>query len=140
MQTAAHGQITHQGPPPISNRLLGLVLSIWLAIFALWPLIRGGSIRGWGLWAAAGIALVALLLPGLLAPLNHVFRWFSHRVGLAVQTVVTALLFALVFVPLGLIMRRGLRERLGFVFDRNAESYWTRRKPPEIAPDMRRQF
>lgn len=140
MHTATHGLLAHSGPPPVSNRTFGFILTVWFLVFGMWPVLRSGEPRWWAAGIAVGCAVAAFALPGLFALPNRALRRFAGYAGLALQTAVTALLFVFVFVPMGLWMRRELRQRMGFAFDSNATSYWQPRERPAIAPDMRRQF
>ena len=56
-----------------SNRSFGFTFAIVFTIVALWPLVRGRSVRGWALIAAAAFLLAALALPRVLAPLSQLW-------------------------------------------------------------------
>ena len=52
-----------------SDRSFGFTFAIVFTIIALWPLMRGRSVRGWALVVAAAFLLAALALPrALLLP------------------------------------------------------------------------
>ncbi len=104
MSTTFHENYTAAEVPPPSERSTGLVFAGVAAILAvLWRKDATAP------WAAMGVAVilvsVSLVAPALLKPLN-VF-WF--RVGLVMHRVVNPLVmgvvFVLVFVPAGAIMR-----------------------------------
>jgi hypothetical protein len=128
------------GPPPLTHRRFGFILVAWCGMTAIWPVFRGESARGWALAAAAFFLAIALLRPGLLAPLHAAFQWLVQRLGIVLLTVVTLLLYLCLFLPIGLSMRTGLRRRLGFRFDPEASSYWVPRDAGAPASDMRQQF
>ncbi|MDZ7638242.1 MAG: hypothetical protein U5J83_08335 [Bryobacterales bacterium] len=107
---------------------------------ATWPLFRGGSARWWALGLASLVLSIAVLRPGLLAPLNAAFQWLVRMAGTVLQTAITFLLYAFLILPTGLSMRGELRQRLGFRFDAAASSYWIRRDADAPTSEMRQQF
>jgi Saxitoxin biosynthesis operon protein SxtJ len=100
---------------------------------------------GWVPYGLAGIGLVLILL-GLVAPSR--LSWLHHawvKLGLimfrVVNPVVLALIYVVVIVPVGLLMRATGRDPLRLRFDPGADSYWILRDPPGPAPDsMPHQF
>lgn len=94
----------------------------------------------------AGIA-VALTLIAFLAPLtlyrkiSRGLEVFAHWVGSGVTWVLMTLLYYLLFLPVGLVLRA--RHRLGITrsADRNAPTYWTDTEARPRTPETyRRQF
>ncbi|HBL27443.1 MAG TPA: hypothetical protein DD490_11465 [Acidobacteria bacterium] len=79
------------------------------------------------------IAAVAVLLslPGLVAPLTagravaKVLDRFAHGVGLTVTWVLMTLLYYVLFLPVGLVLRAGGKLGITRGFDRRLTSYWT---------------
>lgn len=109
----------------------------------------------WFLWKkpvpALVIAAVALLLslPGLVAPLTagrsvaRALDRFGYAVGLGVTWVLMTLLYYLLFLPVGLVLRA--RGRLGITrsFDPHRPSYWNvveERERARTPESYRRQF
>ena len=94
------------------------------------------------LFAASGLLLlVALLAPGVLAPLNR--AWF--RLGLLMSRVVNPLvltvLFYAVVTPTGLLLRLLGKDPLRLRRDPRAATYWIDRRPPGPQPaSMKNQF
>jgi len=101
--------------------------------------------------AAGVIAAVALLLslPGLAAPrtagrsVGHALDRFAYAVGLGVTWVLMTLLYYLLFLPVGLVLRA--RGRLGITRtpDPRRSSYWTpveERERARTPESYRRQF
>ena len=100
---------------------------------------------------AAVIAAVALLLslPGLAAPLTagravtRALDRFAHAVGTVVTWVLMTLLYYLLFLPVGLVLRA--RGKLGITrsFDPRRPSYWNvveERERARTPESYRRQF
>lgn len=108
-------------------------------------LVRGGIgllvAGGLALWkpllgaVAAGIAVlllvVALLAPGTLYPrLEGWIAAFARGVGVAVTWVTLTLVFVLVFLPMGLLLRATGRLRIAPGLDPEAPTYWRPADPP----------
>ena len=111
-------------------------------------------VGGWGVvaWAKgepqlAGILLIVagvLPLAGLLFP--PLLRWsyvllsyITYPIGFVVSHVVLAILYYLVFTPVGLIMRLLRYDPLTRRLDPKAASYWQERPKPGPAADYFRQ-
>jgi hypothetical protein len=125
--------------PKASPRSFGLTFAFVSTLYALWPLWHAGSIRVWGLVAAAVLVGVAILRPRLLAlPAQG---WYA--VGLALHTVVNPLvmgfLFYLVVTPFGIVQRWRTPEwSARFRPDPALTTYWIQKA--DIPTSMRRQF
>ncbi len=107
---------------PPSDRATGLVFAaVALIVAVLW---RNSPTVPWvALSVAAMLAIVSLLAPGLLKPLNMLWFRFGLLLHRVVNPIVMFAVFALVFVPAGAIMRLRydpLRARRA----RDASSYW----------------
>jgi hypothetical protein len=100
---------------------------------------------------AAVIAAVALLLslPSLVAPLTagravgRALDRFAHVVGTAVTWVLMTLLYYLLFLPAGLVLRARGKLAITRGFDSRRPSYWTsveERERARTAESYRRQF
>jgi len=116
-----------QRPP---DRQFGVVFAVVFAIIAVWPLLRGHSVRWWSVGAAALFVALTALAPRALAPLN--LLWF--RLGLLLQR--EEVLFEqrghLVqrVTPIGLVLRALGKTPLRLRFDPAAPTYWIDRRPP----------
>jgi hypothetical protein len=97
---------------------------------------------------AAVVAVVALLLalPTVLAPrtagraVARALDRFAHAVGSGVTWVLMTLIFYVLFLPLGLLLRS--RKRLGITraFDPRLDSYWTVHDRAQTPDSYRKQF
>src|SRR5258705_8792049 len=114
---------TTGGITPPSERSTGLVFAAVALIAAAWW--RNASVLPWvALGVAAVLAALSLRVPKVLKPFNLI--WF--RIGLLLHRVTNPLvmfaMFAVVFVPAGLIMRiwhDPLKSR------RATQTYWIER-------------
>ncbi len=124
-----------------SDRAFGWVFAAFFTLIALWPLWRGETPRWWAAGLAAVFALIVLLRPGVLAPLNRQWTRLGVLLGKVVSPVALGLLFYGVIAPLGIVMRLAGKDPLRLKFDRAAASYWISREPPGPKPDsMSNQF
>jgi hypothetical protein len=125
-----------------SDRAFGLVFAGFFALLTLLKLWRGWSAWGWVfLGLALAFAAAALLVPGMLAPLNRL--WL--KLGLLLHKVMTPLVMGLLFygvvTPMGVLMRLLGKDLLRLKRDPGARTYWIERQPPGPAPDtMKNQF
>jgi Saxitoxin biosynthesis operon protein SxtJ len=126
-----------------TDRSFGLTVGgILLLIAAARSYFHG---LGWVQYGLAGIG-VALILLGLIAPSSlHGLHRAWVRLGLimfrVINPVVLGLIYAVVIVPIGFLMRLTGRDPLHLKFDARAASYWVTRDPPGPAPDsMTDQF
>lgn len=124
-----------------SDRAFGMVFTGFFSLVGAWPLLHGLAPRPWALVLAGGFALVTLVRPAWLAPLNR--QW--TRLGLVlhkiVNPIVLGLIFVLTIVPMGLLFRLLGKDPLRLKRKPGTTSYWIARQPPGPAPDsLPRQF
>ncbi|HKV11708.1 MAG TPA: hypothetical protein VJ725_26415, partial [Thermoanaerobaculia bacterium] len=91
---------------------------------------------------AVAIALIAFLFPlTLYKKLNHGLEVFAHGVGSVVTWVLMTVLYYLLFLPVGLLLRAGGKLAITRKADPKLSTYWTptdsRPRNPE---SYRRQF
>jgi hypothetical protein len=139
---ATHERLSgHEAVKGSSDRSFGVVFAAVLTIIGRWPLLAGAGVRWWSLAIAAAFAAVALVRPGLLAPLNRLWLKFGLLLNRIVSPVVMALLFYLVITPLALIMRTLGKDPLRLKYDAKVSSYWILRAPPGPSPEtIKNQF
>jgi hypothetical protein len=124
-----------------SERSFGLVFAGFFALVGLWPLLGGEAPRNWALGLGALFLLLAFAAPKLLTPLNKLWFKFGLLLHHIVNPLVMALMFFVVIMPIGLLMRIFGKDPLRLRFDREAKSYWIPRDPPGPAPEsLKNQF
>jgi len=124
-----------------SDRAFGLVFAAVFFLVSLWPLLHREGPRWWALAIAAAFACVALVRPVLLARLNRLWMRLGILLGKVVSPIALAILFFVVFVPLGALLRLRGQDPLRLKRDPGAASYWISRDPPGPPPDsMTNQF
>jgi hypothetical protein len=132
-----HETLTTGEVKPPSPRSTGIVFTVVALILAY--LYRGNGMVLWpALIAAAGLGAASWLVPELLQPLNRLWFRFGLLLHKIVNPIVMLVLFGIVIVPAGLIMRiwhDPLRSRR----DPAATSYWISRSDARPG-SMRNQF
>lgn len=131
---------SYQEIKPGSERSFGFVFATVFALIGLYPLLNAGEVRLWSIGVAVAFALVAVVLPRLLRPLNVVWFKFGMLLGRVVAPLVMILLFFLVFTPTGLVMRAFRRDLLKLRFDRSLDTYWISRDESTTSGTMKDQF
>jgi predicted membrane metal-binding protein len=99
-----HERFAQDAVKPPSERATGLVFAgVAVVVALLWR--KDPLVLWWGLGIAAALALVSLLAPRLLKPLNIVWFKFGLVLHRIVNPLVMLALFTVVFVPAGALMR-----------------------------------
>lgn len=108
------------------NRVVGTLqglgaLAVGSAIFLLWSRMVGTVVLSVG----TIVLLSALISPGgLYLAVRGTFAALGHATGTALSWLLLVPIFYLVFLPFGLLLRRGRADRLKRYFERDADSYW----------------
>jgi hypothetical protein len=95
----------------------------------------------WSLLLLAGFGilfLLALLAPKLYAPIGALFRGLEKGMLRLFTWSLLAVIFALVFVPAGLVQR--LRGRSAFSRRKSMDTYWRDCRSEPVAEAFGRQF
>jgi len=87
----------------------------------------------WGIGIV--ILLVGLIRPRLLGPIHKGWMGISFLMGFFMTHLILALMYYLVFTPLGLVMRSLGKDPLRLKYDQNAKSYWIRRPRTEFTKE-----
>jgi hypothetical protein len=122
-------------------REFGLVFAAGLIVmFGL--LLPWLADRPWPLWpwvAAAVFATLALVFPPALRPLNALWLKIGHVLGWINTRIILGVMFFVIFLPAGLLLRALRKDPMHRKFDASAASY---RVPSKAAPihQMERPF
>ena len=124
-------------------------LLVFGSLFALFFGLIGGLIwwkfeaptAAYVVWSiAAAITIVFYALPPIRKPIYLAWIHLAFPIGWVISHVAMALIYYLVFTPIGLIMRLFGRDPMERRFDRGAETYWTPHQPSEDSARYFRQF
>jgi len=123
----------HINATPKEVRKFGItfsVLAIGLAAFffykenSLWMIFLG---------AAVFFIVTGLWVYLVLRPIYVGWMIFAFALGWVNTRIILGLAFYLVFAPAGLILRLLRKDLLSLRADRQAKSYWVKRKPQEFS-------
>ena len=128
-------------PQGSSDRSFGILSSIVLLFVGLKPLWAHQPLRVWCV-GSSGICLVtALVWPSVFQKANRLWIQLGMLLSRLVNPLIMGLLFILVVVPTGLLLRLLGKDLLRLRFDSSLQSYWIERNPPGPDPEsMSNQF
>ena len=125
---------------PAELRKFGLLTALLLVIFfdGLIPWIWGIELPVWPLIVAAVLVFLALVFPRGLGPIYRVWMAFANVLGWINTRIILSLIFFVVFLPIGLIVRL-FNDPMRRKIDSSVDSY----RIPSNAPkpeNMERPF
>ncbi len=124
-----------------SDRAFGAVFTAVFGLLAVFGAWHGAASWPYSAGAAVVFAMVTLLIPSILAPLNSLWMRLALLLSRVITPVVMAILFFGTVLPTGIVMRLLRKDPLRLKWQRDAKSYWVPRDPPELAPDsLKNQF
>ena len=126
-----------EGP---SERSFGITFAVVFLIVGLWPLLWGEDVRAWALALTAAFLLTALVRPSVLSPLNRLWLKFGLLLHRVTTPLMLGVIFFLVVLPTGLLMRLMGKRPLHLGLERDRASYWVTRDAAAHSATMRNQF
>lgn len=112
-----------------------------LAAVALLPWLRGAPVRPLWLAVAGVVALLSLVRPVWLAPVNRALRTAGRAVGWVVQQVTLVVLFFFVLTPMAFVARRVRRDVMGRRFPGEGTTHWHDRASAEpLSESLKRPY
>ena len=124
-----------------SHRVFAWVMAAAAALIALWAWRHGKTWLWWPAGVSAGLVVIAIVRPALLAPLNRLWMQLGHLLGRIISPIIMSLIYFGVVTPIAIIARwRGV-DPMKRRFDPDASTYWIERRPPGPDPaTMERQY
>jgi hypothetical protein len=113
------------------RQFAGIWFPAFCALVAFWTW-KAGAAPIWPksiLGVGVVLGLVGLIAPAVIRPVFIGLSVLTFPIGLVISNVLLFLVFALVFTPIGLIMRALGRDPMLRRFDRQASSYWIAHDP-----------
>lgn len=126
----------HAKSKRLSDRAFGFTFAaLFLVVFLVGAFVFERR-PGLPLALSAFFGLSALLVPGLLMPLNRAWMQVAERINRALNAVLLATAYTLVIMPLGLMMRLRGRDALRLKSLSGDATYWA----PPARPITRENF
>lgn len=122
-----------------SERSFSIVFAVVFFLITIQPLIGGETIRIWAAIATAITLGLGLFLPKTLTIPNKLWFKFGILLGAIVSPILMAIIFFVVVMPTGLIMKALGKDFLKNSFDKKAKSYWILRDKNPMG-SMKNQF
>lgn len=119
---------THGAGP--SDRGFGLVFTVAFLAIGLWPLRKGAPVKLTALAASGVFLALSLVYPRSLHQLNRVWTLFGLLLSRITTPIVATVIFGLLFVPAGIVMRLLGKDLLRLRHEPELPSYWIERVPP----------
>ena len=121
-------------------RSFGFIVGGGFAIIALWPTVfRNEHPRLVILILAGLLLLLAFLLPRGLRPAYRVWTAIGHVLGWVNTKIILSVMFYILFMPVGLVMRLLGKDPMLRKFERNIDTYRVIRQP-RPSSHMKHQF
>jgi hypothetical protein len=140
--TSLHENLTRDEPVARgSDRSFGFVFAGVFAVLAAAGWWRTHHLRTWAITLCVSFAVLALVAPVVLRPLNRVWARVGMLLHHITSPIILGLMYAVAIVPVGLIMRWKGIDPMQRRFDPALPSYWIVRTPPGPSPDsLTRQY
>jgi hypothetical protein len=113
-------------------RRFAITLFIALGILGGLILWRKGETGYLLLGISLGLLMVGLARPRILGPIYKGWMTGAFMMGFIMTHLILALMYYLVFTPVGLVMRVLRKDPLRLRLDRNIGSYWIKRNQREF--------
>lgn len=107
-----------------TDRVFGLSFSVVFLVIATIGFVVFDRRVVWALAVSATFALLAVLKPGVLMPLNRIWGKVVPKIAFVTNGIVLGLAFLLVVLPFGLVMRALGRDPMRRKIDESASTYW----------------
>ena len=108
-----------------SDRAFGLMFAGVFAAIAAVGWLAFDVALAWAAAVAGGFLVIALLVPGVLLPLNRLWSGFAHRLGQLSNAVLLGLFFFLFVLPIGLLLRLLGQDPMKRRLEAEEDTYWT---------------
>ena len=120
-------------------RKFGLVIAVALGVIGSFVYVKFGNfdVVGW-LWGIGLLFLIlGFILPSVLRPVYRIWMLLAHFIGGIVSRVILIVLYYIVLVPIGLVLRLFGKDVLDQNFDKKRESYWIKK---DLSNHTREQY
>ncbi|MDC1124806.1 SxtJ family membrane protein [Pelagibacteraceae bacterium] len=120
-----------------TNRSFGILFFIVFSIISIWPILSGGELRLWSFIVAIIFLIMGITKSRFLTPFNIAWIKFGELLGVIISPLIMGLVYFLVVLPIGILMRVLGKDLLSLKFNKNIETYWNKK---ELKTNFNKQF
>ena len=120
-----------------TNRSFGILFFIVFSIISIWPILSGNELRLWSFIVAIIFLIMGITKSRFLTPLNIAWIKFGELLGVIISPLIMGLVYFLVVLPIGILMRVLGKDLLSLKFNKNIETYWNKK---EAKTNFNKQF
>ena len=120
-----------------TNRSFGIFFFIVFSIISIWPILSGGELRLWSFIVAIIFLIMGITKSRFLTPFNIAWIKFGELLGVIISPLIMGLVYFLVVLPIGILMRVLGKDLLSLKFNKNIETYWNKK---ELKTNFNKQF
>ena len=120
-----------------TNRSFGILFFIVFSIISIWPVLSGGELRLWSFILAIIFLIMGITKSRFLTPFNIAWIKFGELLGVIISPLIMGLVYFLVVLPIGILMRVLGKDLLSLKFNKNIETYWNKK---ELKTNFNKQF
>lgn len=110
-----------------TNRSFGILFFIVFFIIGIWPILSGNELRLWSFIIAIIFLIMGITKSRFLTPLNLAWIKFGEILGVIIAPIIMGLVYFLVVLPTGILMRVLGKDLLKLKFKKNIVSYWNKK-------------
>ena len=121
-------------------RSFGFIWAFIFLVIASYPLLNDEPVRMWSLYTSLAFISISVIFPSFYQKIYFYQGWikFGNFVGKVNSKIIIFILFYIIFLPIGLILKILRKDLLGKKINESAKSYFIDRK--EQPKDMQNQF
>tara|TARA_A100001011_G_scaffold332177_1_gene359095 strand:- start:494 stop:874 length:381 start_codon:yes stop_codon:yes gene_type:complete len=110
-----------------TNRSFGILFFIVFFIIGIWPILSGNELRLWSFIIAIIFLILGIIQSRFLTPLNLAWIKFGELLGVIIAPIIMGLVYFLVVLPIGILMKILGKDLLELKFKKNVISYWNKK-------------
>ena len=99
--------------------------------------MSGGELRLWSFIVAIIFLIMGITKSRFLTPFNIAWIKFGELLGVIISPLIMSLVYFLVVLPIGILMRVLGKDLLSLKFNKNIETYWNKKK---LKTNFNKQF
>ena len=111
-----------------TNRSFGILFFIVFSIISIWPILSGGELRLWSFIVAIIFLIMGITKSRFLTPFNRAWIKFGELLGVIISPLIMGLVYFLVVLPIGILMRAFGKDLLSLKFNKNIKTYWNKKE------------